>query len=214
MSEKTKAYFITFEGPEGSGKSTQIKFLQNFLLERGDKVLVTREPGGTVVGDQIREIMLAKNCDDLHAETELFLMLAQRCEHLNKVILPAVASGITVLCDRYYDSSMAYQGYARGIGLENVKMAHEKFLKNFLPNLTILFQIDPATGLDRARHGGTKQHDRIESENLRFHKKVFDAYNILAQQEPNRFIKIDACGSAGSISETMINELKNRLAWG
>ena len=129
-----KGLFITFEGPEGSGKSTQIKLLRQFLADRGHDVVTTREPGGTVAGDRIRSVLLDKDCGSLEPETELFLMLAQRSEHLKKVILPALKTGKTVLCDRYFDSSMAYQGHARGLGIERVRNVHEAFLPGFLPD--------------------------------------------------------------------------------
>ncbi len=117
-------YFITFEGPEGSGKSTQIKLLQDFFKAKGFETLVTREPGGTKPGDSIREVLINKSSGNLEAETELFLMLAQRCEHLRKVINPALEAGKVVLCDRYFDSSVAYQGFGRGLGPNKVRKAH------------------------------------------------------------------------------------------
>lgn len=205
-------YFITFEGPEGSGKTTQIKLLQQFLTSMGIETVTTREPGGTPAGDRIRSVLLDKDCGNLEAETELFLMLAQRCEHLHKVILPALAAGKTVLCDRYFDSSMAYQGYARGIGAEKVRDIHETFLPGFLPDVTILLQIAPEKGLERARHGGRKQLDRIESETLAFHQKVFDGYNAVAANEPERFIVVHGEGEPTHISARIISELQRRCS--
>ncbi len=200
----TKQLFITFEGPEGSGKSTQIKRLQEFFVKKGFETIVTREPGGTIPGDSIREVLINKSSGNLEAETELFLMLAQRCEHLRKVIKPALNAGKVVLCDRYFDSSVAYQGYGRGLGALKVRKAHEEFLGDFLPTLTFLLQISPVDGLKRANHGGTKQLDRMECEKLDFHERVFDGYNKMAEDEPERFVKINAVGDPEAISEQII----------
>ena len=204
-------YFITFEGPEGSGKSTQIKLLQNFFKDKGFETLVTREPGGTKPGDSIREILIDKSSGNLEAETELFLMLAQRCEHLRKVINPALDAGKVVLCDRYFDSSVAYQGYGRGLGADKVRKAHENFLGNFLPSITVLLQISPVEGLKRANHGGTKQLDRMECEKLDFHERVYDGYNKMAEMEPDRFIKVEAVGEPNSISKRIIEAILNKF---
>ena len=204
-------YFITFEGPEGSGKSTQIKKLQKFFAEKGFETLLTREPGGTIPGDAIREVLISKSSGKLEAETEMFLMLAQRCEHLRKVINPALEEGKVVLCDRYFDSSVAYQGYGRGLGADKVRKAHEEFLGDFLPTLTILLQIPPAEGLKRANHGGTKQLDRMECEELAFHERVFDGYNKMAEKEPERFFKVDAVGDPDEISQYIIDAIVKKF---
>ncbi len=204
-------YFITFEGPEGSGKSTQIKRLQSFFISKGFETLVTREPGGTKPGDSIREVLISKSSGNLEAETELFLMLAQRCEHLRKIIKPALEAGKVVLCDRYFDSSVAYQGYGRGLGAEKVRKAHEEFLGDFLPSMTVLLQISPEEGLKRANHGGTKQLDRMECEELAFHQRVFDGYNKMAEAEPERFVKIDAVGSPDVIEKIISDAVKNKF---
>ena len=207
----TKDWFITFEGPEGSGKTTQIALLRDYLAGLGLEVITTREPGGTPAGDRIRSVLLGNETGSLEPETELFLMLAQRTEHLRKVILPAVAAGKVVLCDRYFDSSMAYQGYARGLDPQKVREIHSRFLPGFLPGCTVLLQIAPEQGLERARHGGRKQHDRIESEALEFHRRVFDGYNSLAQQEPERFVVVHADGDPQAISARIIEGLRQRL---
>ena len=206
-------WFITFEGPEGSGKTTQIALLRDYLARLGLEVITTREPGGTPAGDRIRSVLLGNETGSLEPETELFLMLAQRTEHLRKVILPAVTGGKAVLCDRYFDSSMAYQGFARGLDPQKVREIHAQFLPGFLPGCTILLQIAPEQGLERARHGGRKQHDRIESETLDFHRKVYDGYNSLAQQEPERFVVVQADGDPQAISERIIEGLKQRLSF-
>lgn len=207
----TDRYFITFEGPEGSGKSTQIKRLQDFFISKGFETVVTREPGGTIPGDAIRDVLINKKSGRLEAETELFLMLAQRCEHLRKVINPALNAGKVVLCDRYFDSSVAYQGYGRGLGAEKVRKAHEDFLGNFLPSLTILLQISPKDGLKRANHGGTKQLDRMECEEISFHERVYEGYNKMAEAEPDRFVKIEAIGTPESIENKILESVKKKF---
>jgi dTMP kinase len=207
----TGRFFITFEGPEGSGKSTQIKKLQEFFEKKGFEIILTREPGGTKPGDAIREVLISKASGKLEAETEMFLMLAQRCEHLRKVINPALNAGKVVLCDRYFDSSVAYQGYGRGLGAEKVRKAHEEFLGDFLPSLTILLQIAPADGLKRANHGGTKQLDRMECEEISFHERVFDGYNKMAEKEPERIAKVDAVGNPDEISKRIIAAVLKRF---
>lgn len=206
-----KPYFITFEGPEGSGKSTQIKLLKDFFAKAGYDVLTTREPGGTFAGDKIRATLLDKDCGNLEPETELFLMLAQRCEHLRKVIKPALNRGTVVLCDRYFDSSMAYQGYARGLDPQKISEIHHTFLGDFLPDATILLQITPEKGLERAKHNGTKQLDRIESESKDFHNKVFNGYENLAKSDPQRFIELDASGTAQELSDRITCALKKKF---
>ncbi len=207
----TGRFFITFEGPEGSGKSTQIKKLQEFFEKKGFEIILTREPGGTKPGDAIREVLISKASGKLEAETEMFLMLAQRCEHLRKVINPALNAGKVVLCDRYFDSSVAYQGDGRGLGAEKVRKAHEEFLGDFLPSLTILLQIAPADGLKRANHGGTKQLDRTECEEISFHERVFDGYNKMAEKEPERIAKVDAVGNPDEISKRIIAAVLKRF---
>lgn len=205
--------FITFEGPEGSGKTTQIAAIKGFMISHGFEVVVTREPGGTMVGDKIRSILLGNETGALEPETEIFLMLAQRTEHLKKVIIPAVKSGKVLLCDRYFDSSMAYQGYGRGIDPDKIRNAHKTFLPGFLPDYTVLLHISPEKGIERARHGGTKSLDRIESEDIEFHKRIFDGYHQLAKDEPERFISVSANdGVPEQISEKIINQLLQRVS--
>jgi dTMP kinase len=206
-----KPFFITFEGPDGGGKSTQIGLLRQFFIGLGYEVVVTREPGGTVAGDKIRQVLLDKACGSLEAETELFLMLAQRCEHLRKVIKPALMQGKVVLCDRYFDSSMAYQGFGRGLAPQKIKEVHQEFLGDFLPDATILLLISPEEGLERAKHNGAKQLDRIESEHKGFHERVYLAYEKLADLEPERFIKVFAQGAPEEIAEKVKASLQRKF---
>ncbi len=211
--KSSSGLFITFEGPEGSGKSTQIKLLKDFCETISKKAISTREPGGTSFGDKIRNLLLDHSEGDLEPETELFLMLAQRSEHLRKIIIPEINAGNIVLCDRYFDSSMAYQGYGRGLPPDSIYSAHKSFLPDFEPDITILLCIAPKEGLERARHGGTKSLDRMESENLSFHKRVFEGYKKLAADNPSRFIRIDVEGSPEEIFEKVKDQLTQHPRW-
>ncbi len=202
---------MTFEGPEGSGKSTQIRRLAEHLTAAGQTVLLTREPGGTPFGDKIRHLLLDPGGGRLQPETEAFLMLAQRTEHLRQVIRPAQAAGTHVLCDRYVDSSLAYQGYGRGLGVELVRQLHAMTLGEFLPDLTVLFDLDPRLGLERARHGGKKSFDRMESEAVAFHDKVRHGYLELARREASRFLVIDAAAPEERVFALLLQGLQERV---
>lgn len=208
--KKNSPLFITFEGPEGSGKTTQIGLLADALQKRGLKVVCTREPGGTLFGDAVRSLLLDHSSKKLEPATELFMMLAQRTEHLNKVILPALKRGVTVLCDRYMDSSLAYQGYGRGLNPEQIYRLHKAFLPDFLPHATILFDLDPALGLTRVRKGTRKNLDRIEKETLKFHRRVREGYLNVAKKYPRRYIIIDASQAKENIFSSLVEKLQKR----
>jgi len=210
----TSGVFITFEGPEGSGKSTQIRQLVADLEAAGRSVLLTREPGGTPAGDRIRSILLDRSSEMLEAETEMFLMLAQRTEHWRKVIKPARAEGRIVLCDRYFDSSLAYQGYGRGIDIEAVRRLHIEFLgQEFLPDLTVLFDLAPEEGLERVRISGRGAPDRMESENLAFHRRVREGYLAAAAGEPGRYCVIPADLEITEVSRQLRIAVDARFDW-
>ena len=142
--------FITLEGIEGSGKTTQLTHIEAFFARRGMETLVTREPGGTMVGEKIRAVLLNPDIEKMSPLTELFLYEADRIEHLEKIIRPALAAGKIVLCDRFYDATVVYQGYGRGLDLEMIHRLHRLILGNLKPDLTILFDLTPEIGLDRA----------------------------------------------------------------
>jgi len=207
-------FFITFEGPEGSGKTTQINLLKEFLCSKTNKdVIITREPGGTKFGDSIRGLLLNHRDDFLEPETELFIMLAQRAEHLKKVIYPALNENKIVLCDRYFDSSMAYQGYGRGLNRSLIVDTHSSFLGNFIPDITFFLNIDPEEGLKRASHGGTKELDRMESEAISFHKKVYQGYLEMATNNSDRFKVIDSSGIPLEISSKIREHIVGHCNW-
>jgi dTMP kinase len=191
-----KGTFITFEGTEGSGKSTQILLLANFLKSRGLRVVLTREPGGTPIGDQVRKILLDPAHTTLDPKAELLLYAASRAQHLYEVILPALASGMIVLCDRFSDATLAYQGYGRGLDIEMIRALDRIVCAGTRPDLTLLFDIDAALGIARA-HGrntsrGLETEARFENEALAFHERVRQGYRTLAKQEPDRIRLVDA----------------------
>ena len=194
--------FITFEGGEGSGKSTQIERLKhNLLVQFPDlEIVISREPGGTEVAEQIRKILVNGAADKLSVKTEALLMIAARVEHIDRVILPALHRGAIVLCDRYKDSSIVYQGLANNISKEKIDKIHEFALKPCEPDLTILLDIPIELGIKRAL-GRNESDQRFEKKGKQFHKKIRDGYLQLASLYPKRIKKIDASYSIENISE-------------
>ena len=197
--------FITFEGVEGSGKSTQIHLVSGFLKEQGISHMLTREPGATEIGKKLRAVLLDPLHDQMDPRCETFLYMADRSQHLTERVLPALASGKWVLCDRYHDSTLAYQGFARGIQ----GISYEGFRK---PDLTFLLDLDPKVGLNRAiarnQEKQMEQEARFEQETLQFHEKVRRGFQLLVGQEPNRFAVIDASGSIEEIFSRVIPHLR------
>lgn len=183
--------FITFEGVEGSGKSSHILSVQKDLKQRNIQYIITREPGGTRIGDAIRDVLLMPDHTEMSPETELLLYLASRKQNLEELIRPALHSGKVVLCDRYEDSSIVYQGLARGIGMDRVIQLSRMAGIDLKPHLTILFDVDAETGLERARGRPLDGITRFENEHLTFHKKVREGYLLLSEKEPDRFVIVD-----------------------
>lgn len=181
----TRGRFITFEGGEGAGKSTQIQALARQLEMRGIKVLVVREPGGSVVGEAIRNVLLDPANKLMASHTELFLYEAARAQVVEEIIKPALNQGTTVLCDRYYDSTTAYQGYGRGLDIELVKQLNDAAVNGVVPDRTLVLDVDPTLGLSRATQDG-QDADRLEQEALVFHQRVRKGFLALAQSEPER----------------------------
>jgi dTMP kinase len=198
-----KGLFITFEGIEGSGKSTQIAQLANHLTETGRSVLLTREPGGTPIGDQVRKVLLDAANTALDPKAELLLYAASRAQHLAERIAPALASGTAVLCDRFSDATLAYQGFGRGLDINMIRALDELVTKSMRPDLTILLDVDPAIGVGRARgrnqRAGMESEARFENEEIAFHTRVRHGYLELAKQEPKRFRVLDASGTPENI---------------
>jgi dTMP kinase len=198
----TSGRFITFEGIEGSGKTTQIQMLSNHLEESGIDHLLTREPGGTPIGDQIRRLVLDPGNVDMTPICDLLLYAAARAQHIEQVIRPALGAGRLVLCDRFKDATFAYQGYGRGIRLDLIDALHDLETLALRPDLTLLFDIDASHALERARDRDSgRPHDetRFEQQDLEFHERVRSGYLELAQQEPGRFVVIDASGAIDEV---------------
>jgi dTMP kinase len=186
-----KGLFITFEGGDGAGKTTLIDKLHHFLENRGYDVLKTRAPGGTEVGREIRNLLLHRQDSHLFKRAELLLFLADRAQHVEELIAPSLKKGKIVLCDRFNDSTIAYQGGARGLSADLVRNLCEFACQGLEPDLTLYLDLDPKTGFERARKAGMVK-DRIESETLRFHRKIRTSFRKIAKSDPKRFIMIDA----------------------
>lgn len=195
-----KGLFITFEGADGCGKTTQLNLLSEYLTEKGFNVVTTREPGSKGLGERIREILL--NYDgEVSPNCESFLFLADRAQHIDVIVKPAVEAGKIVLCDRHIDSTIAYQGYGRGIDLERLRMLNNLATSNFKPDLTFVFDIDVETSMSRVG----KEKDRMESAGIEFHEKVRKGYLEIAKQESQR---VKVINSKDSI-ENIFTKVKN-----
>ncbi len=182
--------FITFEGPEGSGKSTQLPRLAQFLEDSSLQVVKTREPGGTKIGDQIREVLVRMDNTELHPRTEILLFLAARAQLVEELIIPSLQQGKIILCDRYGDSTLAYQGYGHGLDLETLRAMLQFATGGLKPDLTILLDVDVFTGLKRKKI--KEEWNRLDAFELSFHERVRAGYKILAEQEPERWKIVDA----------------------
>jgi dTMP kinase len=213
-----KGTFITFEGIEGSGKSTQIALLANYLATRGVRHVLTREPGGTLIGDQVRKILLDPANRSLDPAAELLLYAASRAQHLHEVIIPALVGGVNVLCDRFSDATLAYQGYGRGLNIEMIRALDRIVTAGMRPDLTLLFDIEAALGIARARgrnnSRGLEAEARFENEELAFHERVRHGYLALVAQEPDRIRVVDASPSAEAIQATVRKIVDERLRIG
>ncbi|HEU4398955.1 MAG TPA: dTMP kinase [Actinomycetota bacterium] len=197
---------IAFEGVEGAGKSTQLDLLRWELERRGHEVVVTREPGGTPVGERVRAVLLDPAVD-LHPRAEALLFAAARAQLVEQVIRPALERGAVVLCDRYLDSSLAYQGVGRGLGRGPVEEVNRFATGGLLADLVVLLDLDPAEGL--ARRPG--QRDRIEVEDLGFHRRVRDAFRELAADDPERFAVVDGAAPADQVAAAVLAAVLARL---
>lgn len=202
---------ITFEGGDGAGKTTLIEKVYRYLEEAGHKVVRTRAPGSTKIGEEIRRLLLSKHSEPMSSRSELFLFLADRAQHVDAVIRPALEQKKIVLCDRFNDSTLAYQG-ARGFFEERLKDLLTFASDSLVPDLTLYLDLDPKIGFERTK-AGRQEHDRIESEALVFHRKIRSAYRKIAEREPKRFILIDAELSPDQVFERAkekIDELLHR----
>ncbi|WP_080843535.1 dTMP kinase [Cytobacillus gottheilii] len=202
-----KGIFITAEGPEGAGKTTVITMLAESLKADGYQIMYTREPGGIEIAEQIRSVILDTNNTSMDARTEALLYAAARRQHLVEKVIPAMEKGYIILCDRFIDSSLAYQGYARGLGMENVLTINQFAIENMMPSLTLYFDVDSETGLERINRHKEREVNRLDLETLQFHHQVREGYQKLVQAYPERIQVIDA----GKALEEVYKEAKKAV---
>jgi len=229
MSSAQKGWFVTLEGIEGSGKSTQLNYLTELFRQQDRKVLTTREPGGTRTGESVRDILLANKNTELHRDTELLLMFAARSQHYQEVIQPAIAAGKVVISDRFADSSYAYQGAGRGIVEDRIDQLYQWVLGNFRPDLTLLFDIDSAQGMartlkrsqadlfnlksDQGVGCADRGTDRFEEEHIMFFERVRKYYLKLAQAEPERIKVVNASQDPERVRSAVKSILQQSELW-
>ena len=204
-----KGLFITLEGIEGAGKSTVVDFIEDFLTKEGHDVIKTREPGGTVIGEQIREILLKNENYTLTYDTELLLVFSARAQHIQEVILPALSLGKIILCDRFTDASYAYQGGGRGIDESRINLLEKWVQGDLRPNLTLLFDLDVSIGMQRTKK--RSDADRFEREEINFFEKIRNTYLERAKNEPQRFRIINSASSLENVKEQIATILKDYL---
>ncbi|MCQ2086815.1 MAG: dTMP kinase [Bacilli bacterium] len=203
--------FITLEGPEGSGKTTAVNTAVKELEKLGYSIVRTREPGGTDIAEQIRNVILDKNNTAMDSRTEALLYAASRRQHLVEKVWPAVKEGKIVICDRYLDSSLAYQGGARGLGIDNILNINMFATEGTFPDLTLLFDIEPEVGLARIAANANREVNRLDLEKLDFHNKVRNTFLELAKRYPDRFVIIDASKSQEEVAKATLDTILSRL---
>lgn len=201
--------FITLEGPEGAGKTTQIEHLQTFLESVGHETVVTREPGGTRFADRLREVLLDPDLKSICPDAETLLMFAGRADNLARVIIPALDAGKWVLCDRFTDATFAYQGGGRGVDINRIASLETWVQGNLLPDLVLIFDLPVSQGLERARKRGTA--DRFERETTKFFERVRDTYLHRASSNSNRYVVLDASQPRGVVTSLAIDAIARRL---
>lgn len=204
-----KGMFITVEGPDGSGKTTQLKLLVESLIERGYEVVMTREPGGTKVGNGIRDVLLSPENHEMTPRVEIMLYAASRSQNVDQVIRPALARGAVVVCDRFVDASVAYQGYGLQYDLKEIISLNELATAGVTPDLTFLFDLSPRQASRRMKERG--QLDRIESRDEDFHQRVYDGFQTLLAQHPERMIQIEANRTIELIQDEVLDITLERL---
>lgn len=205
-----KGFFITFEGPDGSGKTTILEMVAKYFQESKLEFIKTREPGGSLIAEQIRTIILDPNNKQLSYKAEALLYAASRAQHFDEIIIPALTQNKIVLCDRFIDSSLVYQGIARNLGIENVLKINEFAIDDFLPNLTIFFDVKPEIGLERIAENKTREVNRLDLESLNFHQKVYEGYLEITKIFPNRIVRIDASKNIEEVFKATIKIIEER----
>ena len=203
--------FITIEGPEGSGKTTAVDTAVKELEKMGYQIVRTREPGGTPIAEQIRNVILDKNNTAMDQRTEALLYAASRRQHLVEKVWPALKEGKIVICDRYLDSSLAYQGGARGLGVDNILQVNNFATEGTFPDLTLLFDIDPQLGLARIAANANREVNRLDLEKIDFHNKVRNTFLDLAKRYPERFVVIDASQSREEVAKKTLEVMLSRI---
>ncbi len=201
--------FITIEGTDGSGKSTQIELLMDYLRKKGADVIFTREPGGTQISEKIREIILDVDNSEMTGITEALLYAAARSQHVEEKIIPALEAGKIIVCDRFVDSSIAYQGAARGLGAEKIMGINEAALHGIMPDMTLFFDLSPENGILRKKN--ERALDRLEKEKMDFHEKVYEGYKNLCKKYPERIKPIDADRSIDEVHSEVIEVIDGLL---
>ena len=200
--------FITIEGCEGAGKSGQMKLLQAYCAEHGIDALFTREPGGSRIAEEIRRLILSPENKEMTAECEMFLFAAARTQHLSEVIVPALQSGKIVFCDRFVDSSYAYQGFGRGLGLDYVKSVNKYAVKEYMPDITIFMDLPPEDAFKRK--GGADLKDRMEKCENGFFEKIYEGYKEVAKRERHRYFVVKPTGTKHETHAIIVDYLKSR----
>ena len=206
MENVKRGKFITFEGCDGCGKSTQLKMMSEYLTQEGVAHIFTREPGGGKISEAIREILLSGKNSEMTDECEALLYAASRVQHLSDRVEPALCKGELVMCDRYVDSSLAYQAYARGLGVDFITKINAFALEKYLPDVTVFIDLSPEAAFKRKK--GADADDRLEQAGMDFHNKVYAGYKKLAEENPNRFVCIDGNNTPEEIFKQIVAALK------
>lgn len=206
-----KGYFITLEGGEGSGKTTIIGRLAAYMQNRSLPYLITREPGGIDIAEKIRSIILDPFHTAMDARTEALLYAASRSQHLAERVEPALEQGLIVICDRFVDSSLVYQGYARGLGMDRVKAINDFATGGRTPDLTFYLDIEPEAGLARIAANGEREFNRLDRESLAFHHKVREGYRLIAEADPQRIVTVDAGRPLHVVEKELVDTLERKL---
>lgn len=207
-----RGLFITVEGGEGSGKSTLIEALTNTLISKGRSVVTTREPGGIPIAEKIREVILDRSHTSMDARTEALLYAAARRQHLVEKVIPALEVGSIVLCDRFIDSSLAYQGYARGLGMDEVWAINLFAIQEKMPDLTLFLDLEPSAGLARIAKEAQREVNRLDLEKLEFHERVRTGYQMLLERHPNRIERINADQTKDKVFSQVLSIIEARFA--
>lgn len=206
-----EGYFITLEGGDGSGKTTVLGRVAAYLQNHSMPYLITREPGGIEIAEKIRSIILDPAHTAMDARTEALLYAASRSQHLAEVVEPALKEGLTVLCDRFVDSSLVYQGFARGLGIEEVRSINQFATGGRMPDLTFYLDVDPEVGLSRIAANQDREVNRLDLESLAFHQKVREGYGLVVKADPQRIVVLDANRPIHMVEQDIVRTLKERI---